>query len=398
MRTIPVFLTLGLALALPAGARAGLYYPDDPGGMDASNFKNFRLRLMDLRALVVPPPSGKPESSAREAVLKQLAELRAKEKEKPLVGLGRVKLGACLIRLGKPGDAIVVLTPAAADREDPHQFLALSNLATAHQELGELNRAVLYLEEAMRVWPRVYAELPPATLTLYRRCDRLQLRLLRSREQEVRLGGRPAEGLDPIFPGVRFGGPGGYAPGEMTPESKDALPPDAPLLVAQLVYWLPFDNRLYWLLGEIFNASGNIQAAYDVMDELVYARRFPAQELHEHRKVLNEARKGFKELTDDDSRNVRRLFWVMAPRGVGLGGGVAAAMPDVGWESTLDPYEQAQQWKPPPIAPPPPKMPEWKTVMVSAVFGALVALLLRQQFRRGRPQEAPAAQGAHGAR
>jgi hypothetical protein len=182
----------------------------------------------------------------------------------------------------------------------------------------------------------------------------------------------------------------------MSAESRDALPNEPFLLVAQLVYWLPHDNRLYWQLGEVLNADGQVPAAYDVMRELVDARGFSPRELREHRKVLLEASAAAKELSDNGSRNLRRLMLMVAPRGVGMAPGLGAAVSEAGWAATLDPLEQAQTTPPPPPpTTPTAKMPDWRTVMVSAVFGALAALILRQQFRRPAREVAAAGHG-HG--
>lgn len=398
MRATPVAtLVVGLLL-LPTAARAGVYHPEEPGRPpQLTNFQQFRLRLGELRQVAADPGPGKPSPPTRAAFLEQVDRIRAKEKDGPLSVADRCNLGACYLRLVRPTDAIAALKPVERSSEDPNQFLALSTLATAYQEAGDLDHAEVYLQEALRNWPGVYAHWSPAQLAWYRRCDRLQLTLVRSRRQEARRApGRPAETLDPLFPGVSYTtGSGSYEPGGMSAESRDALPPDAFLLVMELVRWFPFDNRLYWQYGEILNAEGSIPAAYEVLHELVNARGYSPRELREHRKVLVEASAIAKEMSENGSRNLRRLMCVMAPRGLGLAPGVGAAVTEAGWAATLDPLEQTQAAVASPPPPPAGKLPDWKTVGVSAVFGALAALILRQQFRRPAREAAPAGHG-HG--
>ncbi len=59
----------------------------------------------------------------------------------------------------------------------------------------------------------------------------------------------------------------------------------------QLLIWLPEDTRLYWLLGELYNAQGgakNIQSARMIFEELAGFNGLGvrAAELAEHRKDL----------------------------------------------------------------------------------------------------------------
>ena len=51
------------------------------------------------------------------------------------------------------------------------------------------------------------------------------------------------------------------------------LPEDATDLIRQLVVWMPLDNRVYWLLGEVNNASGETDEARRILEELANARQ-----------------------------------------------------------------------------------------------------------------------------
>jgi hypothetical protein len=68
---------------------------------------------------------------------------------------------------------------------------------------------------------------------------------------------------------VRFVGPDGkYQAGALAPEEAKKLPADAVDIVQQLLLWMPHDHRLYWLLGELYNARGEYATAYKIFDEI----------------------------------------------------------------------------------------------------------------------------------
>ena len=74
-------------------------------------------------------------------------------------------------------------------------------------------------------------------------------------------------------------------------EEKAKLPKYAIEIVQQLLVWLPEDARLYWLLGELYNAQGgpkNIHTARMIFDELAGydGLGVRAAELAEHRMAL----------------------------------------------------------------------------------------------------------------
>ena len=50
------------------------------------------------------------------------------------------------------------------------------------------------------------------------------------------------------------------------------------------------ETRLYWLLGELYNARGYTSMAAQVFDRCVWTHRFPSAELAEHRRIVNEAK------------------------------------------------------------------------------------------------------------
>jgi tetratricopeptide (TPR) repeat protein len=95
--------------------------------------------------------------------------------------------------------------------------------------------------------------------------------------------------VDDLF-GVQFVGAGGaYEAGAIAPDQKSKLPADAFAIVQQLVLWYPFDARLYWLLGELYNANGRMREAFAIFDECLYSRNFKADQLKEHKQIVEEA-------------------------------------------------------------------------------------------------------------
>jgi hypothetical protein len=91
---------------------------------------------------------------------------------------------------------------------------------------------------------------------------------------------------------VHFVGESGqYEAGKLAAAEHARLPAEALAVVQQLVLWLPEDTRLYWLLGELYNADGDIGAAAKIFDDCIgNVRRFSAADLRAHRLVVQEAK------------------------------------------------------------------------------------------------------------
>jgi hypothetical protein len=234
----------------------------------------------------------------------------------------------------------------------------------------------------------------------YRTAERHQLRLLQLRQQEARLQpGRPAETADALFGRVRFVGPGGeYQPGVIALDQFDALPVEyAVPVVTQLVLWLPFDDRLYWLLAELLNAQGEPDKALILMKDLSFGRRFNAPEFMEHRRVLLKHEELIKEFTDPKTSSMTKeqLLGVMLPRGVGLAPGADALLQEAGWcgvvrffDAQRNSDQSSNGGPPPPPPPPPPAQEFWKPdvrhLVVSFLAGVAVTMLLVLQVRANR--------------
>lgn len=227
------------------------------------------------------PPDGltiQQESPARKDYLDKVKRLRAKGR---LSAEDQANLGAYLIRLRKTRagipdyhEAVEVLEPA--QREHPRDFYIVANLGTVHQLLGNLDVASQYLEQAKELCPT-------PELRQYEQCH---WRLVHARARE-----RPNRGqapLDTLFP-VRFIGESGqWEVGSLAEAERKKLPPDALKIVQQLLAWLPDDARLLWLLGELANAQGDIQAAHKALDTAVWNFGLTSDEIKQRRAALKD--------------------------------------------------------------------------------------------------------------
>jgi hypothetical protein len=89
---------------------------------------------------------------------------------------------------------------------------------------------------------------------------------------------------------MRFVGESGqYEAGVLAARERSKLPADAIAIVQQLLLWLPEDTRLYWLLGELYNAAGDTDAARRILEDCVDNRRFEGHELRAHRQIIRES-------------------------------------------------------------------------------------------------------------
>jgi tetratricopeptide (TPR) repeat protein len=296
---IPTAFALAVCLFSTARAQAGLYNTDTKqppagptvtrDGVEALPFTLFRQDVLDLLLIA----NDQQESPLRKHCLKRREELRAKVRFGGTAA-DRVNLGYYLIRLRQYEQAIGELLPAS--RQERSNFMLLANLATAYQYTGQqgLVQARDYLQQAQDVWPKEWPGLTTEQLNWYRKVEGQHLKLLRLRSREAAgqpgAKAKPPETVDDLF-GVRFVGDSGeYEPGRLAAAERAKLPPDAIAQVEQLLVWLPDDTRLFWLLGELLNARGDVSGAEKVFEECVWSRRFDAVALKEHRQALQEAR------------------------------------------------------------------------------------------------------------
>jgi tetratricopeptide (TPR) repeat protein len=365
--------------------------------------------VAELRAVPADPRTSSASSAktpARPGSLRRSYECLAADLEAKgddLTTLDRVDLGACYLRLRRYEDARRVL-----EKGDRKHFLILANLASAYHGLDLISRAIAFQEQALAAWPSVWAGWTGEKVRFYRMAERYYLKLLRLRERDQpREGGRPAavQTVDALFPRVRFVGPDGrYQAGELAPAHADELPPYAYTVVLQLVLWQPFDDRLYWLLGELLNAGGEVDIASGILDELVSSRGLSGWgELVAHRRVLMRSARARAALRSNldvwNSLSAALMFrgQLLPP----VAGPVAYEA--VLWQPRLMPSrgDQVLPVESSAAAPPGPRWAlDWRQLAVGFGAGLAVALLGGLQWREwrrrrpARPARAPApAQG-----
>jgi hypothetical protein len=452
-------MLIGLLLLLPcSGARAGVYDLGEHPRAQAAGWPVVNA-ILELRAVSTPPPRGKESDpdSLRTAYLAQVKLLERLRKEGILSTLDSVNLAGAYIRLGNRREALNVLLAA-----DQGHFLVQANLAGAYQSDNKWRQALFHQKKALALWPEVYAGLGGAKLGFSRLCEQYNLRLIEERLSEPP---QSTPRLDSIFPGVRFFSPGDrnvaavkekgrakdrqkvhhyfrgergakntvtfggssylaepdgvivrgmrfvaadgkYHAGQIDPEMADLLPREAIGIVVQLALWQPQDLRLCWLLGELLNATGDVEGAYRLLGpaEAGAARSWGGDERSKHRAVLEHALKAYRVLQPWEGRGrlLSQLLLITQPPGPLGCPGVGVVTDRLG---TLGPRLATPQLDRPPLpsAPPnqgpvgtlygsPPALPfNWRHVGASFVVGFLVAALLGfqvQQWRRRRPAPA----------
>jgi hypothetical protein len=356
MRGLPILASLGVCwLAAIGTVQGGVYNLDKPlpgpsagpGGIQPLPFGQMRDLVGSLVTIDVPNSTLGKQYRARQQ------ELEAKFRRGPATPEDCINLSADLIRLRKYDEAVGLLTPVAGRERRNYRILA--NLGTAHQLSGRPVPAIEYLMQVRDVWPREEAGTTAEQLAWGQRAESYHLKLLRLRLQEVAHlapGERPKnpETVDDLFTVQFVGDSGKFEAGKLAADQRTKLPGDAVALVQQLLIWLPDDTRLYWLLGEVYNAQGDVTTAATIFaEECVSKRHFDAPLLREHRRIVQEARPSTEPL--------------------------------------VPPVEDA---------PAAPASPGWlphraKILGAGAVVGLLVALLLYLQFRefRRRRRESP---------
>jgi hypothetical protein len=255
--------------ALPAAARAGLYYSGETVAELPSQWRGFLLDQRLLRNLAVKPTGSATPSPGRTHYEQEAAKLEKLARERKLTADEAADLGALYVRLGEVARAIEVLRPA--QRDNPQHFRLAANLGTAWQLHGDLEQAVACL--------RIAARLAPGK---YQKAEELHLKLVRLRLKED----KDAQGLDDLF-GVRFVGAGGkYEPGKLDAEQRKRLPSDAVANAQQLALWLPADGRLLWQLAELAAAHGDVTTAAAMLDGCVTEFNLRDDALRAHRQAM----------------------------------------------------------------------------------------------------------------
>ena len=358
MRTLQFrVLTVVIVLASSSAAQAGLYIPDEvkllEGKTDiwplpqspfrdfhASTFASFRNIVADSAEGIPLPP--------RPAYLSRVAQLEAKRQKEDLTVRESIELGGCYLRLLKREEAIGILESARA--REPKNALVLANLALANQMLDLYDRAINYEEQALANWPATQEGFSQEQWQWFRRVEKYQLLLMRLRHREALRDTRKTfEDVDALFPNFTFqGNKDDFAAGPAGPGQWGAeLPPDAPRIVEQLLIWLPLDNRLYWLLGEVLNAQGKVTDAATVLDDLVAKRKYapPGDLVHKHWRVLREVKSPVGEATTFEQAS-------------------SSPAPDSPAQSG------ASNW-----------LPNWRHILVGFLAGIIITVLVQMQWR-----------------
>ena len=241
-------------LLLASPASAGVHYSGDEQHPPPVEWRGYLLDLRGLRLAANPSSGGlRTAMPLRDRYLNAALKLEAVAKEKPLTADDAADLGALYIRLGTPEKAVGVLRPAV--RANPDHFRLASNLGTAWQLAGDLERATAAMEDAVKLAPKEWTA-----------AEEVQLKLLRGRAKE-----KPgADGLDELFDFKK-------------------LPADALALAQQLAAWLPTDPRVLWQLAEITNTVGDVRTAANLFDGVVIEFGFKGETARERRRVVRAA-------------------------------------------------------------------------------------------------------------
>jgi len=265
--------------------------------------------------------SSGPPTPTRQHYLTKRDELIAKGVRRLTVNES-VALSGYQIRLGETAEAQEVLQ--AARRQDPQNFAIESHRALLDIMSKEPNAAIRQAAVAkMRFKGLPGMELE--RIAWYLKMEKTLESLTQDRAKEERAMGPRAQPKTPdaLFP-VRFVGESGiYEAGTIAAAEKAKIQPDAIAMVQQLMFWLPSDSRLYWLLAELYNASGEIGAAAAILDNCMDARRFQVDQLREHRRAIKDelSRRQQAAAADraaenerqrqSDWRNHPEVFWII---------------------------------------------------------------------------------------
>jgi hypothetical protein len=385
--------------------QAGLYNTQEPLlGVVLDPSAKYAAFLNDLRQIVADPMTNVKDSPRRQ-VLDRVAALEAKLKDGEISMQDRINLSAFYVRLNEPEKAKALLESVPTRQRE---WMLLSNLATAYQLMGNLDRAEAYLMEALEKWPEATSVTNAWQLNWLKVVEQHQLRLIRGRAREQQKGGGPATTIDGIFPGLRLVGPSGeYEAGLLANDQWAKLPANYAEILKLLVLWLPHDARLRWLFAEIENAKGNFAIASNIMEDLSETRGFRNPEFVAHQLVLRHAK-----TTAERQYKLHQMFVeerIAVPVLSGILPPAPSAMLDaVATAEAMHVIMQAPLPREEPnfatdVAPSPASntsppsgtwTPEWRQISVSFVAGVIVALLLSMQLRemRKRKQDAePAA-------
>jgi len=432
--------------ALAPRVRAGVYIPAEfsrwakggPTWLPEDDYDKFKLKLNLLRNIGIKRSTEELANFEQNDIFRTnfryyqelTAALEAKQASGSLTTLDRINLGGCYLRLGGPGNedriekAIAVLTTDARTPADPGNAFLLANLATALSlrqplEPQRLQEAMDYLEMAIHLWPPVSAECPDSfLLNWFLRAEKLQYRLLNLRYREaIRSQGRIQQPavltVDDLFPVLqKVWARDGYEAGRLKPADAVEIPNEANGLLVQLIYWMPYDNRLFWLLAELQNAvHGRFKDTLDMLD-LLSKTNYRLTLITQHRHILKLAELWTDTYRQQSARISRDqllyslgiptgeaiepellpLFPLPLPAGsqsmlsvVGLVTAVNRAELDPAKQPDVAPVDRSDAAEKPAAGAAPSGLKwtvDWKAVAIGLVVGAFLALLGSQQWQQ----------------
>jgi tetratricopeptide (TPR) repeat protein len=290
-RSCTAWIASAVILAANHPLCAGLYDPRQPtsplvteSGVRPLPFELFRDTLSDITQIADPlkPSTLRPKYLERRTAL--LSRGVGTMSPNDLAELGMIQW-----RLRDADAALTALRLAEA--RDPRNFWVMSNLGAVYLATGQLRETAPYLDTARSFFPDPWPVVPAAG-AWFREAERYQAALLRLRiaEGADRPGRRVASNdVDALFP-VRFVGPTGmFEAGKLADDQRTKLPADAIPVVQQLMLWFPDDTRLLWLLGELYNAQGDLTSADAAFELCVWSRHYESPALREHRRLVKAA-------------------------------------------------------------------------------------------------------------
>jgi hypothetical protein len=289
---ILILAVVAFGSGLSPSVWAGIYNtsdaPEETARLSPDFEGVFRNVLLDLKSIPNAGSLANPPIRRRYLLIASLGirgelDLRTVE--------AKLDYSAVLIRLGKAEEAVAVLKPMAD--EHPKNFVVLAQCAMAHfMTRTDLQANALdYMREAMKSWPEQWNQVDAdqkkflealgweeTAFQRNRRFEEYLLRLMQGRRTEQRMAlkqKKPApESVDAIFgpkdAPVRFvNEKGEFEPGRIPLAESAKMPKDAWDIVEQLLLWMPNDDRLLWLLGEVLNAEAMNQATPDKKDAAI---------------------------------------------------------------------------------------------------------------------------------
>jgi hypothetical protein len=324
--------SLLVGAAVPGSGWAGVYstekpptdYPIPRGGVKDIPASDFQMTFLpDLRKVSMVPQKKPNEQqntdepktkTLRERYEERRDELLHKARRGRLTVEDRINLSFYLIRLGELDKALEVLNNPEA-RGSGH-FMVYGNLGTIYEIQGNagspadransLSQALQNLGIARFSWPRGgWPGWTKDQLAWFKKAEDYNYALVRQRLREAQRqkgekAGRAFDDVDALFPlnwdrdgkkSLKFVGENGaYQAGGLAAAERAKLTGDERGIVQQLLTWLPNDDRLYWLFGELQSAEGDTATAGRILDDLVWSRNLSnIPLLREHRSIIRDS-------------------------------------------------------------------------------------------------------------